>query len=352
MKKYLRCVISAAAAVLLIIGTVDYTLNLGKETKVNGMPALEAAQSEVIVKDYIHDNYVISEKNPWTDYNLHPVEYSDAESAGTFTGVIDAKAAILVNVDSKAIMYGKNIDEKMYPASTTKLMTALTVLQTMSVTDVVTVGDEVSMIASDSSKAGFSKGQVVTVKELLQGLLISSGNDAAYILAKATGQAILENNIANEGKKFTASQCIQRFIFEMNKNVRDMELENTNFTTPDGYDDKDQYTTASDLSKIAIEAYNNETIISICQSQNQYSKTLNKKWTSTNELLNKDGNYYYKYCLGLKTGSTDLAGKCLVSVAKKDDVTCISVVLDAETDEQRWKDSTKLLNYGLLGSAE
>ncbi|MFQ9516353.1 MAG: D-alanyl-D-alanine carboxypeptidase family protein [Eubacterium sp.] len=347
MKRHLRCVISAAVAVLLIIGTIDYTLQIGKETKIVYKPVQEAVQSDVIVQDFIHDNYVISERNPWTDYNLHPMEYSDTENSNNFKDQINAQAAILVDVDSKTIMYGKNIDEKMYPASTTKLMTALTVLQTMSTSDVVTIGDEVSMIAPDSSKAGFSKGQVVTVEELLEGLLISSGNDAAYILAKATGQAILENNIANEGKKFTSAQCVQRFIFEMNKNVRDMNLENTNFTSPDGYDDKEQYTTASDLSKIAIEAYSNDTIMKICKLKNKYSKTLNKTWKSTNELINESGKYYYKYCLGMKTGSTDLAGKCLVSAAKKGDTTCISVVLNDETDEQRWKDSQKLLNYGL-----
>ena len=347
MRRHLRCVISAAVVVLVTIGTVNYAFNIGKETKIYNKPAQEAAQSQVVVQDFIHDNYVISERNPWTDYDLHPVVYTDLQSETTFGDTIEAQAAILVNVDSKAIMYGKNIDKKMYPASTTKLMTALTVLQTMNTNDVVTVGDEVTMIAADSSKAGFSKGQIVTVEELLEGLLISSGNDAAYILAKATGQEILENNIENEGKTFTSSQCIQRFVFEMNKNVRDMELENTNFTSPDGYDDREQYTTASDLSKIAIEAYNNEEILKICQMGSKYSKTLNKTWTSTNQLINKSGKYYNQYCLGMKTGSTDLAGKCLVSVAKKGDVTCISVVLKDSTDEQRWKDCMKLLNYGL-----
>lgn len=347
MKRHLRCVISAAVAVLLIIGVVDYTYKISEETETEYKSVQEAAQSDVIVQDFIHDNYVISEKNPWTDYELHPTEYSDLKSTETFSGQISAGAAILVDVETKTIMYEKNSNKKMYPASTTKLMTALTVLQTMSVNDVVNVGDEISMIAPDSSKAGFLKGQIVTVEELLEGLLISSGNDAAYILAKATGQAILENNIANEGKKFTSEQCVQRFIFEMNKNVRDMELKNTNFTTPDGYDDKEQYTTASDLSKIAIEAYYNDTIMKICKSAKKYSETLNKTWKSTNELINKGGKYYYKYCLGMKTGSTDMAGKCLVSVAEKGDATCISVVLDDNTDEQRWNDSMKLLQFGL-----
>lgn len=347
MKRHVRCVISAAVATLLIIGTIDCTFNIGKETKIDYKSVQEAAQSDVIVQDFIHDNYVISERNPWTDYDLHPVEYSELNSTESFSEQIDAGAAILVDVDSKEVMYEKNGDKKMYPASTTKLMTALTVLQTMKTSDVVTVGDEIYMIAPDSSKAGFSKGQVVTVQELLEGLLISSGNDAAYILAKATGQAILENNIANEGKKFTSAQCVQRFIFEMNKNVRDMELENTNFTTPDGYDDKEQYTTASDLSKIAIEAYGNETIMEICKLEQKFSRTIGKTWYSTNELINKDGNYYYEYCLGMKTGTTDLAGKCLVSVAEKGDNICVSVVLDENTDEQRWNDSMKLLKFGV-----
>lgn len=347
MKSKLRCVISAAMVALLSLGVINYTFIIGKETKVVNYSVKEAAQSEVIVQDFIYDNYVISEKNPWTDYGLHPIQYKYDDKRQTLTESVDAKAAILVNVDSGTVLYDKNADQKSYPASTTKLMTALTVLQTMHVTDVVTVGDEVEMIAADSSKAGFTKGQVVSVQELLEGLLISSGNDAAYILAKATGKEILENNIANEGKKFTSAQCVQRFIFEMNKNVRDMELENTRFTSPDGYDDSEQYTTASDLSKIAIEAYENETIRDICNSANKYSKTLNRTWKSTNELINKKSDYYYENCVGLKTGSTDLAGKCLVSVAKNDNSTCISVVLGDDTDEQRWNDSINLLKFGL-----
>ena len=133
----------------------------------------------------------------------------------------------------------------------------------------------------------------------------------------------------------------------MNKNVRDMELENTHFMSPDGYDAADQYTSASDLSKIAIEAYNNETIRKICGTQSEKSDTLNKTWVSTNALLDKSGQFYYQYCVGMKTGSTGLAGKCLVSVAKNGDTECISVVLNDSTDGQRWTDAKKLLQFGV-----
>lgn len=346
MKSRLTCVISAAASVFLIICTLNYTLNIGKEEKKQYNPVQEAAQSEVVLQDFIHDNYRISEKNPWTDYSLHPLEYSESGNH-VFHEDISAKSAILVDISSRTVLYGKDADKKRYPASTTKLMTALTVLQNMSVNDVVTIGDEISMIATDSSKAGFAKGQIVTVEELLEGLLVSSGNDAAYVLAKATGEAIFEDNIENEGKTFSDAQCIQRFILEMNKNVRDMHLENTHFTSPDGYDDDGQYTTASDLSKIAIEAYSNQVISDICKRDSIYSETLNKTWTSTNELLNKNGSFYYEYCQGMKTGSTGLAGKCLVSVGKKGDKECVSVILNDNTDEQRWNDTKALLRFGL-----
>lgn len=347
MNKRIRCILSAIIACLLIIAAIDYAFIVGEEQKIGEYKAKKASQSEVIVKDFIYDNYVISEKNPWTDYGLHPIEYTESAGKSGFGEKISAKAAILVNINSKEIYYEKNSNEKMYPASTTKLMTALTVLRTMKITDIVTIGDEVEMIAADSSKAGFSRGQVVTVEELLKGLLVSSGNDAAYILAKATGLAILQENIANQGKKFSSAQCVQRFVYEMNKNVRDMNLENTHFTTPDGYDADDQYTTASDLSKIAIRAYENETIRNICGSKSQKSDTLNKTWVSTNELLNTKGDYYYSYCMGMKTGTTDLAGRCLVSVAKNGDTECISVVLGEATDAGRYKDSRNLLKFGV-----
>lgn len=345
MKSRMRLIFSAVIVVALSIATVNFGLKIGSESKIKNEPVKEAAQSEVVVQDFIHDNYVISEKNPWTDYNFHPVNYT--ESTSGFDKKINAKAAVLVDLKTKNILFGKNINEKRSPASTTKLMTALTVLQVMNLNDVVVVGNEVNMIASDSSKAGFSKGQIVTVEELLNGMLICSGNDAAYILAKAAGEAIFDNNIANEGKKFTDAQCVERFVLEMNKNVRDMELENTHFTSPDGYDESNQYTTASDLSKIALQAYSNEVIAKICKRHSYWSDTLGKNWVSTNELMNKNSGFYYKYCVGLKTGSTDVAGKCLVSVGKKKNTECISVVLGDDSDEQRWKDTRALLEYGL-----
>ncbi len=347
MKQKLMCVTSAAMASVFIIAIVGFAQTKWREEKAVTASIMSVSQSEEVVKEYIYENYVISEKNPWTDYGLSPVDYKEASKGMLYTESVQAQSAILVDVNQGQILYAKNSDERMYPASTTKLMTALTALQILDPEDIVTIGKEVNMIAADSSKAGFSKGQIVTVRELLEGLLIASGNDAAYILARAAGEAIFEDNIAYEGKEFNYQQCVERFILEMNKNVRDMELENTNFTTPDGYDATDQYTTASDLAKIATEAYDNEIIREICGLSSKYSSTLETTWTNTNQLMNKDSEFYYENCMGLKTGTTGLAGKCLVSVAEKGEEICICVVLNEETEEGRWKDAVKLLKFGV-----
>lgn len=347
MKQKLLCIINASLAAVLIIVIVNFTLLKGQEEKMVAASIQVSNYSQEVVQEYIYENYVISEKNPWSDYGLNPVEYVPASSSQMFSESVDAEAAVLVDVNNGTILYEKNSGDKMYPASTTKLMTALTVLQILNEQDVVTIGDEINMIATDSSVAGFSKGQVVTVRELLEGLLVSSGNDAAYILAKAAGEALFEDNIAYEGKTFSASQCVERFVFEMNKNVRDMDLEDTNFTTPDGYDAEDQYTTAIDMAKIATEAYDNEVIREICGSKSVYSNTLDKTWMSTNRLMDESSGFYYEYCVGMKTGTTGLAGNCLVSAAKRDDDVYISVVLNEETDEDRWEDTVELLQYAV-----
>lgn len=347
MKQKIVCLCSAVIGAAIILLLIDLLWLKGTQ-QYQTVPAMAGIrESNEVVKEFIYENYVISEKNPWTDCGLDVVEYQEVSTNNIFSKEVNAKAAILVDVDDRVTLYEKNSNERLHPASTTKLMTALTVLQVLKLDDVVQVGDEVDMIAPDSSKAGFKKGQIVTVRELLEGMLIASGNDGAYILARAAGQAIFEDDIAYEGKEFSSRQCVERFILEMNKNVRDMELENTNFATPDGYDCQGQYTTASDLAKIATLAYENDTIRKICGMENKYSQTLEKNWVNTNALIDKEGKYYYKYCIGMKTGTTDKAGKCLVSVASKNEDICICVVLNEATEENRWSETIELLKFGI-----
>ncbi|MCR5837313.1 MAG: D-alanyl-D-alanine carboxypeptidase [Lachnospiraceae bacterium] len=297
-------------------------------------------EEKVPVRDYAKDNY---SDDFWKLNIYNPVEYAKASTDVTkFESNLVAKGAILVDYDSKEVIYEKNADVMMAPASTTKLATAITAVNLLDMDEEIVVGNEVNLIAADSSKAGFKKGEKLTFKELLEGLLLSSGNDAAYIIAKAGGEKLLNDNIAYDGTEITTDQCIKRFVYEMNKNVTDIGAKNSNFTTPDGYDEAEQYTTAEDLSKIAIVALENENLKSIFSMTK--AKVKGHDFVTTNELLLKDSSFFYKYAIGMKTGSTDAAGKCLVSAATKDGRTCISVVLNSNADG-RYEDSLKLLKF-------
>ena len=247
-------------------------------------------------------------------------------------------------MDTKTVIYSKNSSEQMAPASTTKLATAITAVEILDESQMIQVGNEINLIAADSSKAGLKVGDKLTFKELLEGMMISSGNDAAYVIAKAAGQALLEDNIAYDGETITIEQCIKRFVYEMNKNVRDIGLENTRFTNPDGYDSDGQYTTASDLSKIALIAYEIDVIKKVCEMESATTENGAYTWSTTNELMKEGSEYYYEYAKGMKTGSTDKAGKCLVAAAENGNQSCISVVLNSTT-EGRYEDSLKLLKY-------
>lgn len=341
MKRQISCIFAAAVISAGIIAGCNYMSEAQKIiTTKEEMSGIK--DDDLSVEDYAKDNY---SSDFWKTNNYDPVEYVEVSAdVASFDEDIEAKAAILVDVDSKKVIFSKNPDEKMAPASTTKLATAITAVEILEPDDVIEVGNEINLIAADSSKAGLKVGDKLTFSELLEGMLLSSGNDAAYVIAKAAGKELLEDNIAYDGETITIEQCVKRFVYEMNKNVRDIGLENTCFTTPDGYDDAEQYTTASDLSKIALVAYETEEINKVCGMESVTTTSGEYTWSTTNELLKEGSEYYYKYAKGMKTGSTDNAGKCLVAAAEKDGQNCISVVLNS-TETGRYEDSLKLLKF-------
>lgn len=274
-----------------------------------------------------------------------PVDYTEAfGDVSELDGSLEAGAAILVDADTKTIVFEKDQDVKMAPASTTKLSTAITAVNILDMDERIKVGEEITMIGAGSSTAGLSQGEVLTFKELLQGLLLSSGNDAAYVIARAAGEKLYYDDIAYENVSITKEQAVARFVKEMNKNAKDLGLDNTHFLSPDGYDVDGQYTSAKDLSILALTALENDEIKEICGTTSVTTQNGAHTWTTTNELMHSESRYYYEYAIGLKTGSTDAAGKCLVSAAEKDGKTCISVVLNSTT-EGRYEDSLKLLKY-------
>lgn len=262
---------------------------------------------------------------------------------------IAAKGAVLIEEKTEKILYEKDSHKHLYPASTTKILTALLALENGDLEEMVTVGDEIDMIKEGSSTAGLVKGERISLENLIRGLLIPSGNDAAYVIAVYTARKVAKN------EKMDKSEAVDYFVAMMNERAKKAGAKDSNFVNPHGFHDERHYTTAYDLAVIAKEAMKNETFREIVSTpyyempidmgMPALKKTRIHKWTNTNKLIEEKSGYYYKYANGIKTGHTTPSGYCLVSYAKNNGLDLIGVILDT-TSSGEWEDSTTLLNYG------
>ena len=253
---------------------------------------------------------------------------------------IIAENAIVVNKDTDALLYQKNGTDRIAPASTAKMITALTVLEYCSPEDEMRVGAEIEMIHSDSSTAWLMKGDTLTVRQLLIALMLPSGNDAAYTLAVNTGKTIAgDNSLSNQ-------QAIQIFMDKVNEKAKAIGVTDSNFVVPDGYDAEGQYTTAYDLAIIAKACLEDPIISEIVASNTSYERWPNGRevtYNNSNELLDPNSPYYRPEVIGLKTGTSSRGGACVVSAAVIDGETYICVVMGS-TKESRFQDSVAILD--------
>ena len=252
---------------------------------------------------------------------------------------ISAGAAILIDTSSERFLYSKNENEKMYPASTTKILTAILTLENCNLDDIVTVPYEaIASIPSGYSVAALQPGEQLNVKQILQLLLVHSANDAANVLA------------------YHVSGSIDAFADLMNQKVSELGLQNTHFTNPSGAHDENHYTTAYDLAIIMKYCmknsdFRNLAALKYCKipATNKYEERV---FNTTNEMLThtNSSDYYYKYAIAGKTGYTTQAKNCLVSVANKDDLELICVVLSAglysNNLSAKFVDTKALFEYG------
>lgn len=261
---------------------------------------------------------------------------------------VDAKAALLVDMDTDYVMYELNAHEKVYPASITKVMTGILVLDavsagTLSMDQMITAGDTAWQgLDYTSSNQNIQPGEQMSVEDLLYCLLVPSANEAANILAVAVAGSI------------------ENFVGMMNAKAAELGCTGTHFVNPHGMPDDDHYTTAYDLYLIAKYAMQNEQFRTIVGTKEYYVEPTNmsdrRHFFNSNALLSnmKYSGYYYEYCTGIKTGSTDAAGYCLLSSAEKDGQRLICVMMgcenptDAEGNIQRlqFSQSRKLFEWG------
>lgn len=244
---------------------------------------------------------------------------------------INAESAILINGDTGEVLYSKNENTKQFPASTTKILTALVVLENTKLTDVVTVGEKPPF--ADGSSIGLKKGEKFTVETLLTGLLLESGNDCAETLAEHVGGSI------------------ENFAKMMNEKARQLGCKNSNFENPSGLPNKNHKTTAYDLALIMKEALKNPDYIRISRIVSKEFPASNldgaKRWVNNhNHLIDKNSKYYYSNALAGKSGYTEAAKHTFVISGKKDDKLLIGVFLKAEDKIKNFKDMKDLLEYG------
>lgn len=237
---------------------------------------------------------------------------------------LTAKNAYVFDYNSDTVIYYKDSSDPIAPASTTKLLTALTASRYCSFDEAVTVGTEIGYLTEEGSRAWLFQGDKLTMEQLLVAMLLPSGNDAAYAVAVHVGAKIIgKAGLSNE-------QYIECFVEAMNETAKSVGAQASNFISPDGYDTDGQYTTAFDLAQIAKACLSNETLAQIMGSYTIYDTWLNGRevtYYNTNELLNPNGEYYYADAIGLKTGNSSQAGSCLVSAAVINGKTYVCVLM-------------------------
>lgn len=249
-----------------------------------------------------------------------PIQNADATYKPDFQ--LGSKAAILINLDTGTTLFSQNADEKMYPASTTKIMTYMVVMDHVknADTETATYTEEVAnqLKGTGSSVAGMEVGDVFTIHQLLYCMMVPSGNDAAMTLANYIGGG-----------------DINKFVDMMNQKAKELGCQNTHFANPDGLHDPNHYTTARDMATITEAALRYNYFQEIVNTTTYYATPKNRPDVSrtlstTNFLIdrNQQGQkYWYQYARGVKTGHTDQAGHCLVSTAIAEGQTYLCVTM-------------------------
>lgn len=232
-------------------------------------------------------------------------------------------------------------DDRIYPASLTKLFSAYVALMYMDAETRVTVGSEVYSVSKDSSKAGLTPGDVLTVRQLVQAMLLPSGNDAAMTLAAATGRKLAGN------QKLSYQNAIARFVEEMNTAAQSLGFTGSHFENPDGYHNTNHFTTCWDMQKIGTLALSQPVIRQVMGTQKvvldlQYDYP--GGWKNTNELIQPKSKYYNPAAIGMKTGYTRAAGYCLMSAFTYEGKTILIGIFGCPEMTDRFTDAQNVYN--------
>lgn len=270
-------------------------------------------------------------------------------SSNVFAVEINSPRAILIDIDTGRVLFQKNAYEACYPASTTKVLTAILVLENCNLDEIVTASaTAVNSVYANGTTASIQPGEELSVRDLLSTMLIHSANDAAYVLAEHVGGSI------------------ESFVSMMNARAKELGAKSTFFVNPNGLPSTSHKCSAYDMALFARFAMQNFPVFREIVSTVNYSLPITEKYTelymneypdaksvvrylntTTNHLINPNRTaYYYEYATGIKTGYTDAAANCIVASAKKDGVELIVVIFGASGWTNLRKDAVNLFEYG------
>jgi len=250
-------------------------------------------------------------------------------------GHLYAQAAVLVDASNGDVLFSKNARQRMYPASTTKVMTLMLALESgIGMDTTIVIPKQANEIPADSSLVPVFPGDVMTFRDLLYGFMLTSGNDGANAVA------------------VLVSGSVDAFVDRMNARAAELGCENTHFANPHGYHDPNHWSTAMDLAKIASAAVQMDAFRQIVSAPS-YTMTVTRngspqeiRVTNTNALLKKDHTYYYPDAIGIKTGYHSAAGQCFIGAAERDGVRLVTVDLHGSANVEKWIDTIRMFNYG------
>lgn len=254
-----------------------------------------------------------------------------------------AEGAVVIDQKTGTVLFGKNEHQVLYPASTTKVLTALLAIELGDLQEVVTVGNEVLMIGRGSSMAGLYLQEEITLEHLIYGLMVDSGNDAANTLAVHLARK-------QYGPDLSVTEALAAFYDMMNARAQAAGALHSHFVNAHGYHDTNHYSTAYDLAMITREAmelpFFREVAATTLMQTTYWHNGEPRYWRNRNRLLNSRDKDYYPDATGVKTGWTTPSGSCLISAASRNGQDRIAVILKSDSSSQ-WKDSRDLLEYGL-----
>lgn len=263
-----------------------------------------------------------------------PIDWAAAEA-------MDGRHIFAYDCGQQAMLFSKtDARDTLYPASITKLFSAWVALQYLQPEQKIQAGRELGLLQPGSSTAYIAYGSVLTTEMLIEGMLLPSGNDAAYVVAAAAGRIIAGD------EKSPADRAVEVFVQEMNRQAEELGLTGTHFENPDGYHADGHYSCPADLAVIGSLALENEVISRYvrCRSDSvRFASGETCTWTNTNRLLKPESEYYCPAAVGLKTGYTKQAGYCLLAAFDTETGPLLVGIFGSENKYSRYADAVTLM---------